>query len=201
MEIIPQRAFYLELCMFAARLAEQGKHALNCSLKVGNFAEFKEYGGQIFCNSAIENGLLGARLILNFLGIYIDKTGRKLISRPPAPRFQATEVWVESFKGGRLISVRELISILPVGLNSRDLKSHIIRILNYANSETMHMTKSLSKNPYGGIRVDSLYYTCWIAREQLLDHFYRKCICHPVPELLKPFDQSPYRDKRADFLI
>src|SRR5690242_2398653 len=90
---IPLRVRSLEACMCAVRLIRLGATERHVVLTIPGFLENQPGGGKIFCEAAIDAGLISLRVVLNFLGIYL-KGRRTLQSREPNDRFQKFgEVW------------------------------------------------------------------------------------------------------------
>jgi hypothetical protein len=184
--------------MCACRLAETAEiHRKEVDLVVADgarkYVNYPKEGGKLFCDLAMETGNIYSRVLMNFLGIYRRLKSPSLVSRGPRENFQNTEVWIERFPGGRLLSVHKLLTIRAAGVGQQKMYWHVVRSLQASNTETAHLTHIFSgKLRPNQMRVDSLYYTCWLARKQVLAHFYRKTLKSEVPPVLLEFDNTPY---------
>ena len=83
----------------------------------------KEQGKTIFLNMAVESALMYCRVLLNFLGIYKLQKHRALESRAPQPNFRESEVWIERFPHGRLLSTTELCRLTGGPMHPRTIRS------------------------------------------------------------------------------
>jgi hypothetical protein len=185
------RTYYLQACMSAIRLVEVGIMQHDVDLVLANHFTLRKQGGKLFCELAMEAGLIYSRVLLNFLGIYRRQRQACLESRAPQQRFHESEIWIEKFPAGELLSVPKFLSIRPVGQNPQRMYWHVVRSLHASSTETAHLTHAFSgKLRPGQLRLDSLYYTCWLARKQIMAHFYRDTVALPVPEVVRTFDQD-----------
>ena len=93
--------------IFACLLIGRGHQSTPGPLSVAGFT-FKESGKSIFLNMAVESAIVYCRVLLNFLGIYKRQKSRVLESRGPRQQFHDTEIWIERFPRGQLLSTKEL---------------------------------------------------------------------------------------------
>ena len=188
---IPYRVVNLELGMFAVMLIQRKLADKPGSLIVGDAIEFKGSGPRIFSNLAVESGIVYSRVMLNFLGIYKEHHKPKLVTRRPMARFADSEVWVERFPGGRLLTVSELCAPFPGSQSAQKMYWHIVRTLDAANRGVAHLTLPKARSSgVDGLRSDSLYFTCMAARHHVLKHFYQSILGSDTPAMLKVFDEN-----------
>lgn len=188
---IPYRVVNLEMGMFAVMLIQRKLADKSGSLTIGDAIEFKKTGPRIFANLAVEAGIVYSRVLLNFLGIYKEHHKPKLVARRPQARFADSEVWIERFPRGRLLTVSELCSSFPESQSPQKMYWHVVRTLDAANRGVAHLTLPRKRaNSIDGFRSDSLYFTCMAVRHHILKHFYENTLGREAPAMLKAFDAN-----------
>jgi hypothetical protein len=188
-EHIPYRIHFVEMGIFACLLILRGEQATPGPLSVAG-CTFQHTGKRIFLNMAVESALIYCRVLLNFLGIYKLQKRRMLESRAPQPNFRGSEVWIERFPNGRLLSTTELCRLTSTTMHPRTVRAHIIETLHAASRGVAHLTI-----PKGGeiksskLRVEPLLTTCTVVRHHIREHFYRQTVKAPYPASMDHFDE------------
>jgi hypothetical protein len=188
-EHIPYRIHFIEMGIFACLLIGSGQQAISGSLSVAGWT-FQHTGKRIFLNMAVESALMYCRVLLNFLGIYKLQKRRVLESRAPQPNFRQSEVWIERFPNGRLLSTTELCRLTAAAMHPRTVRAHVIETLHAASRGVAHLTIPKGRDIKSSkLRVQPLLTTCIVVRHQILEHFYRKTLNAPYPATIDHFDE------------
>jgi hypothetical protein len=150
---------------------------------------FELTGKKIFLNMAVESALIYCRVLLNFLGIYKVQRFRRLESRGPISRHRDSEVWIERFPGGRLLTTTELCRFSPMTIPARTLRAHIVGTLDAANRGVAHLTIPKGKSIAASkLKVSPFIMTCMATRHHIRDHFYQNTLSMEPPEGMARFD-------------
>jgi len=158
-------------------------------LSVANWT-FQDNGKAIFLNMAVESAMVYCRVLLNFLGIYKIQKRRALDSRPPHPNFRDSEVWIERFPNGRLLTTTELCRLPDSGAHPRKLRAQVIETLHAANRGVAHLTLPKGRDiKISKVRVGTLLATCTVTRHHIREHFYHRTLQSPHPAGMDHFDQ------------
>ena len=173
--------------IFAGLLIGRGENRTPGTLSVAGW-DFPGDGKIAFLNMAVQEGLINCRLLLNFLGIYKKQKRPVLEARGPQQNFRDSEVWIERFPNGRLLTTRELCQ--SKGIHPITARSHIIRTLDAASRGVAHLTvpkkgsieASKLKNP-------SYLITLRITWEQVRSHFYDRTLATPPPRIMDDFER------------
>ena len=189
-EHIPYRIHFLEMGIFACLLIGRGEATLPGPLSVAGWT-FQDNGKTIFLNMAVESALMYCRVLLNFLGIYKLQKRRALESRAPQPNFRESEVWIERFPNGRLLSTAELCGVTGGGaMHPRTIRAHVIETLHAASRGVAHLTVPKGRDIRSSkLRVGPLLTTCTVVRHHIREHFYRKTLNAPHPASMDHFDE------------
>jgi len=189
-EHIPYRIHFLEMGIFACLLIGRGEATLPGPLSVAGWT-FQDNGKTIFLNMAVESALMYCRVLLNFLGIYKLQKRRALESRAPQPNFRESEVWIERFPNGRLLSTAELCGVTGGGaMHPRTIRAHVIETLHAASRGVAHLTVPKGRDIKSSkLRVGPLLTTCTVVRHHIREHFYRKTLNAPHPASMDHFDE------------
>jgi len=187
-EHIPYRIHFVEMGIFACLLIVRGEAATPGPLSVAGWT-FQDNGKTIFLNMAVESALMYCRVLLNFLGIYKLQKHRALESRAPQPNFRESEVWIERFPHGRLLSTTELCRLTGGPMHPRTIRAHIIETLHAASRGVAHLTVPKGRDIKSSkLRVAPLLTTCTVVRHQIREHFYRKTLNAPHPPSMDHFE-------------
>jgi hypothetical protein len=174
--------------IFACLLIGRGAGITPGSLSVAGWT-FEETGKSIFLNMAVESAMVYCRVLLNFLGIYKKQKRRALDSRVPQPHFRDTELWIERFPNGRLLSTTELCRPLGKGIHPLTVRANVIETLHAAN-RVAHLTVPRGRDiKISQLRVASLLTTCTVTRHHIREHFYHRTLNIPHPAGMDNFDQ------------
>jgi hypothetical protein len=196
---IPYRVFFLEAGILACQIINSGSADKPGDLSVGNIFTFRDIGVRTFTNYATESAIMYCRVLLNFLGIYKRQNRPILESRGPLEHFRSSEVWIERFRGGVLLPIRDICQD-PLGHNSpKRMYWHIVRTLEAANRGVAHLTvPKMTRKSIGGLRIDSLYYTSISTWTQMALHFYRDTMKSDVPPGMAQFRDSVLKKPSQD---
>ena len=137
-EHIPYRLHFVEMGIFACLLIGRGAAATAGPLSVAGWT-FHNNGNAIFLNMAVESAMVYCRVLLNFLGIYKMQKRKALDSRPPQPNFRDSEVWIERFPNGRLLTTTELCRLPDSGVHPLKLRAQVVETLHAANRGVAHL--------------------------------------------------------------
>jgi hypothetical protein len=188
-EHIPYRITWIEMGIFACLLIGRGHQSTPGPLTVAGWT-FKESGKSIFLNMAVESAIVYCRVLLNFLGVYKRQNSRVLESRGPRRQFRDTEIWIERFPNGRLLSTRELCQPWEERIHPLTVRARIIDTLDAASRGVAHLTVPRRRSLVASkLKVQSLLITCMAVRHHLQQHFYRRTLNAPHPPAMDQFDQ------------
>ena len=175
--------------IFACLLIGRGEGATPGALAVAGWT-FQDTGKTIFLNMAVESALMYCRVLLNFLGIYKLQKRRVLESRAPQPNFRESEVWIERFPNGRLLSTTELCRLTREAMHPRTVRAHVIETLHAASRGVAHLTIPKGRDIKSSkLRVGPLLTTCTVVRHHIREHFYRQTLNAPHPASMDHFDE------------
>ena len=188
-EHIPYRIHFVEMGIFACLLIERGEAAKLGPLSVAGWT-FQDSGKTIFLNMAVESALMYCRVLLNFLGIYKRQKRSALESRAPQPNFRESEVWIERFPNGRLLSTTELCRLPGGAMHPRTIRAHVIETLHAASRGVAHLTLPTGRDIKSSkLRVRPLLTTCTLVRHHVREHFYRQTLNTSHPASMDHFDE------------
>jgi len=188
-EHIPYRIHFVEMGIFACLLIGRGEGAIPGPLSVAGWT-FRDSGKKIFLNMAVESALMYCRVLLNFLGICKLQKRRALESRAPHPNFRESEVWIERFPNGRLLSTTALCRLTGGAMHPRTIRSHVIETLHAASRGVAHLTIPKGRDIKSSkLRVEPLLTTCTLVRHHVREHFYLQTLNTSYPTSMDRFDE------------
>ena len=106
------------------------------------------------------------------------------------PNFRESEVWIERFPNGRLLSTAELCRLPGRAMHPRTIRTHVIETLHAASRGVAHLT--LPKDcdiKSSKLRVAPLLTTCTLVRHHIREHFYRQTLNTSHPTTMDHFDE------------
>jgi hypothetical protein len=139
---------------------------------------------------AVESAMMYCRVLLNFLGIYKKQKRRALDSRGPHGHFRESEVWIERFPTGRLLSARELCQPWGESVHPLTVRARIIETLDAGSRRVAHLTVPRGRElKISKVRVGHLLTTCMATRHHIKEHFYHQTLEMPHPKGMDNFDE------------
>lgn len=185
---IPYRIYFVEMGIFACLLIGRGAADMPGSLSVAGWTH--QSGKTIFFDMALESAMIYCRVLLNFLGIYKKQARRRLESRPPRLHFQDTEVWIERFPNGQLLSTDELCRPWSEALHPLTARARVIETLHVGSRQVAHLTVPRGRDlKISRVRIDALLTTCMVTRHHIKEHFYHRTLKAPHPSGMDKFDR------------
>jgi hypothetical protein len=187
-EHIPYRLHFVEMGIFSCFLINRGAAKSPGPLSVAGWTF--QSGSAIFLDMAIESAMIYCRVLLNFLGIYKKHKRRALESRGPHHHFRESEVWIERFPSGRLLSTRELCRPWAKALHPLTVRARLIDTLHAGSRGVAHLTVPSGRElKISKVRVSCLLTTCMATRHHIKEHFYHRTLEMPHPKSMDTFDE------------
>ena len=188
-EHIPYRIHFVEMGIFASLLIGRGEAATAGPLSVAGWT-FQHTGKAIFLNMAVESAIVYCRVLLNFLGIYKSQKRRALVSRAPQPHFRDSELWIERFPNGKLLTTTELCRLPGSRMHPRTIRAHAVETLHAANRGVAHLTLPTGRDcKVSKLLVGPLLTTCTVTRHHIREHFYHRTLNTSHPAEMDHFDE------------